>query len=126
MAYPVSKKDFVDRVSLVLQELPEPFSHALDEVTLDIRPRPTTVQLRNMEMNDDELLLGLYVGTAMTDRSVEQATRLPDVIYLFQNNIEHVSDSSEQLQAQIRTTVLHELGHHFGLDEDELDALGYG
>jgi len=126
MPYHVSKKDFADLVSAALRELPEQFSNALDEVPIDIRTRPTRRQLQSLGLTDDELLLGLYVGTALPDRSVDQGVRLPDVIYLFQQDIELVSASAEQLQEEVRTTVLHELGHHFGLDEDQLDELGYG
>jgi len=126
MPYHVSKKDFADLVSAALRELPEQFSNALDEVPIDIRTRPTRRQLQSLGLTDDELLLGLYVGTALPDRSVDQGVRLPDVIYLFQQDIELVSASAAQLQEEVRTTVLHELGHHFGLDEDQLDELGYG
>jgi len=126
MPYHVSKKDFADLVSAALRELPEQFSNALEEVPIDIRTRPTRRQLQSLGLTDDELLLGLYVGTALPDRSVDQGVRLPDVIYLFQQDIELVSASAEQLQEEVRTTVLHELGHHFWLDEDQLDELGYG
>ena len=59
-------------------------------------------------------------------RSVEQSGIRPAVIYIFQDNIERVSQTEEQLVQQVRTTVLHEIGHHFGMSEDELDQLGYG
>ena len=48
------------------------------------------------------------------------------MIYIFQEDIELASDSEEELVKQVRVTVLHEIGHHFGLDEDDLDELGYG
>jgi predicted Zn-dependent protease with MMP-like domain len=51
---------------------------------------------------------------------------LPDVIYIFQEDVELVSDSREQLIEEVRTTVLHEIGHYFGMSEEDLDALGYG
>ena len=50
---------------------------------------------------------------------------MPDVIYLFQDSIQAVCDSEQQLIKQVRITVLHEIGHHFGMDEDDLDELGY-
>jgi predicted Zn-dependent protease with MMP-like domain len=71
-------------------------------------------------------LLGLYVGRPRTQRSVEDSGALPDVIYLFQRNIESICHSEEELIAQVRKTVLHEIGHHFGMSEEDLDALGYG
>ena len=54
-----------------------------------------------------------------------QSGTLPDVIYIFQEDVEQISDSEADLIREVRTTVLHELGHHFGLDEDDLDQLGY-
>jgi len=51
---------------------------------------------------------------------------MPDVIYIFQEDVELASDGEQDLVDQVRSTVLHEIGHHFGLDEDELDELGYG
>jgi predicted Zn-dependent protease with MMP-like domain len=72
------------------------------------------------------LLLGLYEGRPRTRRSVEDSGVMPDVIYIFQDDVELASDSEAELIDQVRTTVLHELGHHFGMNEDDLDALGYG
>ncbi len=77
-------------------------------------------------MDKDDLLLGLYVGHPLTERSVLHSGTLPDVIYIFQEDVELVSDSEEDLVREVRTTVLHEIGHHFGMDEDELNRLGYG
>ena len=51
---------------------------------------------------------------------------MPDVIYIFQEDCELVSDTEEDLVREVRITVLHELGHHFGMDEDDLARLGYG
>ncbi len=62
----------------------------------------------------------------MTERSVEDSGRMPDVIYVFQQDVEMASDSEEQLVQEVRTTVLHEIGHHFGMSEEDLDELGYG
>jgi predicted Zn-dependent protease with MMP-like domain len=56
---------------------------------------------------------------------VEDSGRIPDAIYLFQENIEQMSHSAEQLVAEVRKTVLHEIGHHFGMTEQDLDVLGY-
>jgi predicted Zn-dependent protease with MMP-like domain len=70
--------------------------------------------------------MGLYQGIDRTRRSVEDSGRMPDVIYIFQENHELVCKSKAQLVQQVRKTVLHEIGHHFGMSEDDLDELGYG
>ena len=126
MAYHVSKADFARLVEEALAELPEPFAAHLEQITVEIKDRPSRKLLRSVGLDDDELLLGLYQGIALPDRSVQHSGVLPDRILIFQEDVELASDSPEQLVREIRTTVLHEIGHHFGMDEDDLDAIGYG
>jgi predicted Zn-dependent protease with MMP-like domain len=126
MAYHVGKAEFAQLVEIALRDLPQQFAEFLEEVPIEIRTRPSRRQLHAVGLGDDDLLLGLYVGTNLADRSVEHSVRLPTVIFLFQEDIELVSDNADQLKHEVRTTVLHEIGHHFGLDEDDLERLGYG
>jgi predicted Zn-dependent protease with MMP-like domain len=126
MAYHVSKSEFGRLVERALSELPEQFAEFLEEVPLEIRDRPSKKMLQDVGLGEDNLLLGLYVGRPMTERSVEDSGRMPDVIYVFQQDVEMASDSEEQLVQEVRTTVLHEIGHHFGMSEEDLDELGYG
>jgi len=126
LPYPVSKQRFAQLVEEALRELPQPFAEHLEEVSVEIKDRPTPKQLKQQGLKKDELLLGLYVGHPMTERSVEYSGVLPDAIYIFQEDIELVSQSEQELIQQVRTTVLHEIGHHFGMGEDDLDELGYG
>jgi len=126
MALPVSKSAFAEIVEVALRDLPEQFATALEEVRVEIRDGPTQRMLRRVRLGSRDLLLGLYEGRPMTERSVEESGRLPDIIYVFQGPIEEISATREQLIENVRSTVLHELGHHYGLDEDDLDDLGYG
>ncbi len=126
MAYHVDKERFGELVELALQELPEPFAGFLEEVPIEVRDRPGSAQWRAMGKSPEGLLLGLYHGRPRTQRSVEDSGTMPDVIYLFQKNIEQVSEDEEQLVQQVRITVLHEIGHYFGMSEEDLDELGYG
>ena len=126
MAYHVSKAQFGKLVEQALAELPEQFAEFLEEVPLEIRDRSTPKQRKSAGLKPNELLLGLYQGRPLTERSVEHSGAMPDVIYIFQEDVELVSDGEEDLVQQVRTTVLHEIGHHFGLDEEDLDKLGYG
>jgi predicted Zn-dependent protease with MMP-like domain len=124
----VSKAEFARYVEQALAELPEPFASALEEVPVQIEQRPSRRLLRSLGMDEDELLLGLYQGANLLNRSeVEgRGSPVPNHILIFQEDIELASDSREQLVQEIRTTVLHELGHHFGMDEDDLEDVGYG
>lgn len=126
MPFTVSRAQFEKLVERALAELPPEFAKALDEVSIHIEDRPTPRQLKSLGLADDELLLGLYEGIALPDRSVELSGKLPDRITLFQDDIQQVSDSEPELVAEVRTTVLHELGHYFGMDEEDLDGVGYG
>ena len=126
MPHHVSKAQFAKLVERALAELPAPFAEYLEEIAIEIRDRPTRKQLAELGLKDDELLLGLYHGRPRTERSVLDGAAMPDVIFIFQEDVELVSDSERQLVDEVRTTVLHELGHHFGMDEDDLDQLGYG
>lgn len=125
MPHHVSKQRFQKLIEQAIAGLPEEFAEALDHVPIEVRDRPSVEQLRSVGLGDDELLLGLYVGTPLTERSTEDSGRLPDKIFIFQDDCEQVSESDTQLVDEVRITVLHELGHYFGLDEDELDDLGY-
>jgi len=125
MAYRVSKSAFAELVERALDELPEEFARHLEEVPVEIRDRPTRQQMDSVGVKQNGLLLGLYQGRPRTQRSVEESGVMPDVIYIFQESIEEVSQSEEQLIRQVRTTVLHEIGHHFGMTEEDLRRLGY-
>jgi predicted Zn-dependent protease with MMP-like domain len=126
MAYHVSKQRFEELVELALAELPEQFAKALDEVRIEIRDDPSPRQIEQMKLSRGTLLLGLYQCHPLTKRSVEDLYRFPERIYIFQQPIEQVCGSEQQLITQVRKTVLHEIGHHFGMSEADLDALGYG
>ena len=122
----VSKAEFARYVEQALAELPEPFASHLEQITVEIKDRPTRKQLRDVGLEDDELLFGLYQGVSLLNRSVEHSGVLPDRILIFQEDHELACDSPAELVQEIRKTVLHEIGHHFGMDEDDLDEVGYG
>ncbi len=76
--------------------------------------------------DDDPDLLGLYDGVALTERESWHAGRLPDRILIFRRPLQELCDSVEELEEEVRITVVHEVAHHFGLDDDRLHELGYG
>lgn len=125
MSCKVSKGQFSDIILSALAELPPDFAEATQTLRIEVRDRPTREMLGDVGVTDGRTLLGLYRGRPATRRSVEDSAVLPDVIYLFQRELENMCDSEEQLQVEIRRTLLHEIGHHFGLDENDLERLGY-
>ncbi len=126
MGYSVGKAEFEQMVEAAIESLPDEFATALDELSIQIVKRPTQRQLESVHVNRGNLLLGLYQGRPRTVRSVQDAGYLPDTIFLFKEHIEAACRDESELAEQVRKTVLHEVGHHFGLNEDDLTRLGYG
>jgi predicted Zn-dependent protease with MMP-like domain len=112
----MTRKRFEKLVEQALERLPRRFRQKLSNVAVLIEDYPP----REFEREDEELLTGLYVGTPLTERSVAEA-HPPDCVYIFQRNIEELCETDEEIRKEVRLTVLHELGHHFGLSEEELE-----
>ena len=116
-----------------LEALPERFAAFLEEVPLVVEDEPDPELLEGMGMDRDDDLCGLHSGVPLTDRGVEESFALPDEIRLYRGPIYRLAKSvgrsraarRDELDRQIRITLLHELGHHLGLDEDQLADLGY-
>lgn len=121
----VTTARFESLVRQAVETLPEPFQGRLADVAIDVEPQPDSATLRALDLDDPGQLLGLYQGTPLTERTIEHDGRLPDRIVIYQRNVERICRTRHQIIEQVRRTVLHEIGHHFGLDEDALDALGY-
>jgi predicted Zn-dependent protease with MMP-like domain len=121
---PISDSDFDRAVEEALAEVPADFGRYLENVVIEVQNRPSAALRRTEDVPDD--VLGLYVGVPLEDKGPENVgLPLPDRVYLFRDNLCAMCRSRDELVAEIRVTVLHELGHHFGLDEDRLAELGY-
>jgi predicted Zn-dependent protease with MMP-like domain len=105
---------FDDHVKAALDSLPPNLAAALDNVAIVVED----------EHPDDPDLYGLYEGIPLPERG-DMAGELPDRITIFRLPLEEEFDDPHDLEGEIRITVLHELGHYFGLDEDRLAELGY-
>lgn len=126
MPYEVSDSEFERLVQEAIARLPARWRLTIEsEVPVRVEKRPPRKLLRELGMEQDELLLGLHQGIPLTERHIEDNATLPDAITLFKEDIEDASEDRQDLIEQVRITLLHELGHHFGLDEDDLERLGY-
>lgn len=121
----LSTDEFLELVKEALEDIPEPLAHYMRDVAVDIEPVPDAETCERLGLRDLRALLGLYHGTPLTGRSVQDSGRLPDRITVYQRNIECLCRTRRQMIRQIRKTVFHEVGHHFGLDEEDLRELGY-
>ncbi len=111
--------------------LPAHLLELLEEVPLIVEDEPSRQLAEEMGLEPGEDLCGLHWGVALTHRSVEHSGGMPDRMMLFRGPIMRVANwrrggDRAGLREQIRITLLHEIGHHFGLDEDDLERLGYG
>lgn len=112
-------------VDEALKSIPAGFSRYLDEIAVDIEDMPGPEVCEDLGLDDPRGLLGLYHGTPLTERHVDAPYRYPERIVIYQRNIERICRTPRQMIQQIRKTVLHEVGHHFGLSEQQLHDLGY-
>ena len=127
MAIRLSEEEFQELVDQALESLPEAFGPFMENLSVEVQPFPSRDLMRERKVKGPRtLLLGLYHGVPLTQKSVSAPFDWPEQIFIFQRNIEAVCDSREEIVTQVRQTVLHEVGHHFGMDEDDLRKLGYG
>jgi predicted Zn-dependent protease with MMP-like domain len=103
-----------------IENLPELIKQRLENVVVIIEDMPSD-EIQS-EYGDDKLF-GLYQGVPLTERSVTNIELDPDLIYIFKKNIESVCQTEAEIRDEIRTTVIHEVGHYFGLSEDQLEVL---
>ena len=122
----LTEEEFGELVDEAIESLPEQFEQYMENVVVEVAPLPTAKMLQSVPGRPGTLLLGLYEGVPLTRKSVSAPYELPQRIYLFQRNIEAVCRTRRQIVAQVRKTVLHEVGHHFGMTEDDLHEMGYG
>jgi len=120
-----SEEQFAELVREALADIPPAFEQLMENVIVDVEPMPAVVDCAEGGVDDPRDLLGLYHGVPLTERSVEDGLRLPDRIVLYQRNIEEMGRTRRGVIREIRKTIFHEVGHFFGLDEDELTELGY-
>lgn len=120
----ISEREFDQAVEAALAEIPPEFQPYLENVIIEVHDRPDARLMREHGVPDD--LLGLYVGQPLDEKGPDMIhTVLPDRILVFRDNLCAMCTTREELIEEIRVTVLHEVGHHFGMDEDRLDELGY-
>ncbi len=122
----LSRAEFENIVAEALDSLPENFARLLTNIAVVVEDEPSDDDLDALDDDedddaddDDSELLGIYRGTPMTERSWEMAL-LPDQIAIFRGPILRISDNRREAVKEIRETVIHELGHYFGLDDDEM------
>jgi predicted Zn-dependent protease with MMP-like domain len=121
----VTRREFESLVERALGSLPAEFRRYLENVEVVVHPRPDPALLDEMGVPEDETLFGLYQGTPMTERQSTLDPLMPDQILIFQEPIEEACATRAEIQAEVRRTVVHEVAHFFGIDEERLRDLGW-
>ena len=122
----VSPEEFDAIATRAIERIPEELRQYLENVVISVQKEPSPDLLEEMGMDPGEdTLLGLYQGVALTERSATEPPMFPDTIFLFQEPIEEMCETVEDLEDEIEITVVHEIAHYFGIDEERLAELGY-
>ncbi len=114
---------FRQLVSEALDTIPRRFRRHLQNIAIVVEARPSRALLTEMEIDPPDTLFGLYQGTPLTERSWGYGNTLPDRITLFQEPIEDVSETHDDVVTEIGETLIHEVGHYFGLSEEEIEDI---
>ena len=115
----IPPREFERLVEDALQTLPPEFAKLLDNVAVAVEEEPSDEDLDLLDDEDGELL-GIYRGIALTRRRHDMLPTLPDQIAIFRGPINRVTRSRGEAIEQIRETVIHELGHYFGLHDEDM------
>jgi len=121
----MERKAFESLVHHAIQQLPQEFKDKLNNVAVIVEDYPSEELLERMEVPDDETLFGLYEGVPLTERGHFDAPLYPDRILIFQGPIEEECDSPEEIKDEVRITLVHEIAHFFGIDDETLERMGY-
>ncbi|MBI2246571.1 MAG: metallopeptidase family protein [Armatimonadetes bacterium] len=121
----LSRRKFEVLVLEALESIPDLIRERMQNVDVVIEDWPTDEQLVALGMAPDELLFGLYEGTPLIERGITVDPMLPDKITIFQGPLEDACETDREIEEEIRKTVVHEVAHHFGIDEERLEELGY-
>ena len=113
----MSLEDFESAVDDALDSIPDELLDMIDNCVILVEEEPE---------GDDPELLGLYDGIALTDRGDMWGGELPDRILIYRGPLQRMCGSEDELREEIAITVVHEIAHHFGIDDDRLHELGWG
>ena len=114
--YEVSVERFEEMVNDALDTIPEEFARHMRNVAI----------LGRDYWEEEPHTLGLYQGISLTDRQFNTGGFLPDTIFIFKRALENYCSSEEELAREVHATVMHEVGHYFGMSEHQLHELGWG
>lgn len=121
----IRRRRFERLVARALSDLPFEIQRMLDNVAVVVEDEPSPDQLADMAASRGDTLFGLYQGVPLTERGSGYSMVLPDKITVFRRPIEEACATPREMADEVRITVVHELAHHLGIEEDRLEELGW-
>jgi predicted Zn-dependent protease with MMP-like domain len=122
----VTRKQFEAVVERALLRLPRAFKEQLANIVVVVEDWPDDETLEEMEIEPPDTLYGLYRGVDLTHRDSTYGNVLPDTVTIYQGPIEEDCETEEEMAEVIRDTVVHEIGHYFGLDDETMHRIEDG
>jgi predicted Zn-dependent protease with MMP-like domain len=119
----MTRAEFERLVSEAVLLIPKRFRREMTNLAIVVEDEPSLELLREMEIEPPDSLYGLYQGTPLPERSWPYGNHLPDRITLFQRPIEEDCEDDDDIRAVIGETLIHEVGHYFGLSEEEIEEI---
>jgi len=119
----MDRAEFERLVADALASIPRRFRDAMTNLAIVVEDEPARELLREMEIEPPDTLFGLYQGTPLTERRWDCGNALPARILLFQGPHEREADDEDDLVVSIGETLIHEIGHYFGLSEEQIEEI---
>ncbi len=119
----MTRQEFNRLVEAALDDSPPRFRQELKNIAIVVEDEPALALLEEMEIEPPDSLYGLYQGTPLTERGWNYGNALPDRVTLYQRTIEEDSEDAEDAIVCIAETLIHEIGHYFGLSEEEIEEI---
>ena len=119
----MQREKFESLVADALASIPRKFREAMNNIVIVVEDEPSRELLREMGIRPPGTLLGLYSGTPLTERGWDFGNRLPDRIQIFQGPHERDAEDEDDLVVAIGETLIHEIGHYFGMSEEQIEEI---
>ena len=119
----MTREEFATLIEEALTLIPENFREAMRNIAIIVEEYPPTEILTEMEIEPPDTLYGLYLGTPITERRWDDGNREPDQIVLYQGPHEEDAVNEDDLVAMVAETLIHEIGHYFGMSEEEIEEV---
>jgi predicted Zn-dependent protease with MMP-like domain len=119
----MTRARFTELVEEALREIPRRFRDAMKNVAVIVEDEPPRDILEEMEIEPPDSLFGLYQGTPLPERGWGYGNALPDRISIYQGPIEEACEDDDEIRDCVAETVIHEFGHYFGMDEDQIEEI---